>query len=224
MAITERDIALRDKLRTLVSEHKLQLIACQLEQRSRYITFVCEHFYHDHNIHAAMRSIESCGFQDISIIDNQKIASSNLTITQGAESWLTMHQYAYAQESTKICFEELKAQGYRLVGASPHNQAYTLAELPIDQKTAIILGNERIGLSEYALAHIDTFVTIPMYGFTESFNASVSAAIIAYELRERLQNSQYVWGMTAREKFDLELEWLRRLVRGSEHIEKEFFS
>ena len=104
------------------------------------------------------------------------------------------------------------------MGTTPHQRAYTLSELPLDTKVAIIFGNERLGISDYALEHADTFVTIPMYGFTQSYNASVSAALVAYELRKRLQHSPIDWHITEQEKFELELSWLKRLVRGSEHM------
>ena len=211
---------LRDTLRTLVTEHKLQSIERTLMQRTRYITFAFERFYHEHNIQAAMRSIEGCGFQDVSIIDNEKKITSSVNVTTGADYWLTTHEYAHGDNATQACFDALRGQGYHLVGATPHHKSYTVSELPLDRKVALVFGNERIGLSEYALNHVDTHVTIPMYGFTESFNASASVAIVAYELRKRLQLSDSVWHLTQQEMFDIELTWLKRLVRGAEYIEK----
>lgn len=212
-------IALRDKLRKLVSDHKRDLIQDRLEHRSRYVSFVFEHFYHDHNIDAAMRSIECCGFQDVHIINNIKKSDDSLTITKGADYWLTENDYKQpGVNNTQICFEVLKKSGYKLVGTTPDSRACTLSELPLDSKVAIIFGNERLGISDYAIQHVDTYVTIPMYGFTQSYNASVSAAIVAYEFRKRLQQQNVNWHLTQEEKFDLELSWLKRLVRGSEHM------
>jgi tRNA (guanosine-2'-O-)-methyltransferase len=214
-------VALRDKLRTLVTQNKLDLIQKALAQRSRYVSYVFEHFYHEHNIHAAMRSIEGCGFQDIHVIDNEKKIDAELSITKGADYWLTTYQHTQQQtNNTQVCFQALKETGYLLVGATPHQRAYTLAELPLDRKIALVFGNERIGLSEHALNQVDTYVTIPMYGFTESFNVSASVTVAAYELRKRLQQSELDWQLTLQEKFDLELTWLKRIVRGSEFIEK----
>ncbi len=212
-------ITLRDKLRTLVTENKVRLIQEKLEHRSRYVSYVFEHFYHDHNIDAGMRSIECCGFQDVHIITNNKKSDDSLTITKGADYWLTESHYKNpGVNNTQICFDALKAQGYTLVGTTPHQKAYTLSELPLDTKVAIIFGNERLGISDYALERADTFVTIPMYGFTQSYNASVSAAIVAYELRKRLQQLTVDWHLTLEEKLELELTWLKRIVRGSEHM------
>ncbi len=211
-------ITLRNKLRTLVTENKVQLIEEKLEHRSRYISFVFEHFYHHHNVDAAMRSIECCGFQDVHIIDNKKYDDS-LTITKGADYWLSENHYKEpGANNTQMCFEALKVQGYTLVGTTPHQKAYTVSELPLDTKVAIIFGNERLGISDYALEHVDTYVTIPMYGFTQSYNASVSAAIVAYELRKRLQHLPINWHISPEEKLELELTWLKRIIRGSEHM------
>ncbi len=206
---------LRDKLASLVTENKLERIKKVLQQRSRYVSFVFEHFYHEHNIHAAMRSIEGFGFQDVHIIDNEKKNHPSLTITKGADYWLTIQHYQEEQH----CLEKLRAQGYTLVGTTPHIKAHTIDRLPLDKKIAVVFGNERIGLSDYTINTVDTFVTIPMCGFTESFNVSVSVALAAYELRQRLQESSFAWSLTPQEKIDLELTWLKRIVRGSEFME-----
>lgn len=211
--------ALRDKLRQLISEHKQKLIQEKLRLRSRHVAFVFEYFYHEHNIDAAMRSIEGCGFQDVYIIDSKKQGTESLTITKGADYWLSEYRYDQpAMQNTQVCFDVLRAQGYTLVGTTPHHKAYTPCDLPLVNKLAVVFGNERLGISDYALSQVDTFVTIPMYGFTESFNASVSAAIVAYELRKRLQQQTFNWQITQQEQFDLELTWLKRLVRGSEFM------
>ncbi len=221
---------LRDKLRTLVTEHKLSLMQQVLQQRTRHITFVFEHFYHEHNIHAAMRSIEGFGFQDVHSITNQKMQEVPLTITKGADYWLTTYTYTH---STQECFDLLRKQGYFIVGTTPHlcdpelvsgsnpqKKTFTLAQLPLETKIALVFGNERIGLSDYALEHVDAYSTIAMYGFTESFNVSASVTVAAYEVRKRLEASSTNWHISEQEKFDLELTWLKRLVRGSEIIEK----
>jgi tRNA (guanosine-2'-O-)-methyltransferase len=212
-------IALRNKLRTLVTDNKVSLIQEKLEHRSRHVSFVFEHFYHDHNIDAAMRSIECCGFQDVHVIANKQKSEDTLTITKGADYWLTESYYKQpGVNNTQICLDALKAQGYTLVGTTPHQKAYTLSELPLDNKVAIIFGNERRGISDYAIEHVDTYVTIPMYGFTQSYNASVSAALVAYELRKRMQHLPINWHISPEEKFELELTWLKRIIRGSEHM------
>ncbi len=208
-------VALRNKLRSFITEHKAQCIQEKLEYRSRYVSFVFEHFYHSHNIDAAIRSIECCGFQDVHIIDNKKASGDSLTITKGADYWISGYHYKdpHAQ-NTKLCFNILKSQGYTLVGATPHQKSHMLSELPLDTKVAIVFGNERLGISDYALEHVDTYVTIPMYGFTQSYNASVSTAIVAYELRKRLACSTINWHLSQEEKLELELDWLNRIVCG----------
>lgn len=228
-------IHLRDTLRTLVTEHKLNLMQQVLQQRTRHITFVFEHFYHEHNIHAAMRSIEGFGFQDVHSIANKRLPAPQSpstasgvnqgaggTITKGADYWLTTYTYT---QNTQECFELLRKQGYFIVGTTPHlshpaKKTFLLSELPLQTKIALVFGNERIGLSDYALEHVDAYSTIAMYGFTESFNVSASVTVAAYEVRKRLEASAINWHISEQEKFDLELTWLKRLVRGSEIIEK----
>ncbi len=212
----------RDLLRNLITPHKRDLIQQVLEKRSDYITFAFEQFYHEHNIHAAMRSIEGFGFQTVHIIDNSKKNEIDLTITKGADYWLTVHRYAYDQASpvrnTQDCFAALKQAGYLVVGAAPES-GVAISDLPIDQKIALVFGNERIGLSAYAREQLDATVTIPMYGFTESFNVSAAVTVAAYEMRKKLEESGIDAGLTQEHKDALEMEWLMRLVRGSEYIE-----
>ena len=212
---------LYEKLRSCISDHKNALIQEKLKVRSRYVSFVFEQLYHDHNIDAAMRSIEACGFQDVHCIEqDKKRVHGSGTITKGSDYWLTEYRYNQPDmNTTQMCFDALRAQGYRLIGTSPHNTSsmmYTPEQIPLGTKIAVIFGNERSGLSEYALSQLDACMRIPLYGFTESFNVSVSAAVVAYELRKRLQQHAYDTGLTQQEKFDLELSWLKRLVQSPE--------
>ncbi len=204
----------REKLRSLINQNKLNCIEKVLAKRSDYVTFAFERLYHEHNIDAGLRSIEACGFQTVHIIENEKRINPSVTVTKGADYWLTMNHYAQPEtNNVKNCFEKLHTQGYRIVGTMPTKKAYSIADLPLDKKIALVIGNERLGLSDYAREHVDTYVTIPMYGFTESFNASVSVALLAYELRRRLEKENFAWHITQQEQSDLELIWLTRLIK-----------
>ena len=70
----------------------------------------------------------------------------------------------------------------------------------------------------------DEFLKIPMYGFTESFNISVSAAIILHHLTLNLRNSNTAWHLTDEEKIQLKIQWLRNSIKSSKLIEKRFLA
>ena len=215
---------IQEYLRTFVTQRKLDIMQECLERRTRAVTFAFEDFYYPHNIHASLRSIECCGFQDIHIIDNKKTYGKNVSVTKGAEYWLSVNKYAAKEvNNTQVCFEALRAQGYTIVGAALENYQYTVETLPLDTKLAIVFGSEETGLSEYARAHVDGCVIIPMHGFTQSLNVSVSVGIMSYVLGQRLRRSDLDWHLVPEEKDALELTWLRRVVKHADLLEKDFY-
>ena len=129
-----------------------------------------------------------------------------------------MHRYGYMDAGLRA----LRQRGYRLVAATPHCDDCSLEDLPMDRPLAVLFGTEEAGLSDRAMAAVDEYVRVPMYGFSESFNISVCAALILRELTVRMRTTVRDWGLTAEEKAALRLEWYRRSVRGVEHVESRF--
>jgi tRNA (guanosine-2'-O-)-methyltransferase len=143
----------------------------------------------------------------------------------GSSKWICINKYnKKKRDNTLGCFKALKAQGYRIVATSPHKDGYLLSELPLDQKTALVFGNEGKGLTETAMKHADAFVKIPMYGFTESFNISVSAAICMHELGPRLRNSEYPWQLTEDEYKDILLDYALKSIRNPILFKKQILA
>ena len=104
----------------------------------------------------------------------------------------------------------------------PHQNDFTPEELPLDEPVAIVFGTEKTGLSQYALEHADMYVKIPMFGFTESYNISVSAALMMYTLTQRLHNSNIDWHLTEEEKDELRLDWSKKSIRRFWDFEQKF--
>lgn len=138
----------------------------------------------------------------------------------GSSKWLNIIPH----KSTDFCFEQLKSDGYHIVAATPHVHTGTLQELKLDKKLAIVFGTEEVGLSAQAIALADEFIAIPMYGFTESFNVSVSVSICLYHIMTTLHQSFIDWRLSDQEIFDLRLQWARAIVRGSDALERAFFA
>lgn len=218
----------KKKIITLLSEYttqnKLQKMDRHIHGRTRYVVPVLEDVFQSHNANAVIRSAECFGVQDVHVIEVLNQYAANIGVAKGASEWIDMYKYT----STEDCFAALRSRGYLIVATSPHADAtraqYILPELPIHQKIALIFGTEETGLSEYALQHADAFVAIPMYGFTESFNISVSAAVCLYDITTRIRASSMHWQLTEDEILDVRLSWLRRAVRGSAELERRFFS
>ena len=195
-----------------------------LQQRTRYITIVLEDIYQPHNASAVLRSCDSFGVQDVHIIENKNICTITQGVTIGSDRWLTLYRYNQRDiNNAEDCLNRLKNEGYIIVATTPYKQHITIKELSVNTKLALMFGSEINGLSEYAHNNADVLVKIPMVGFSESFNISVSAALCLYDVMSRLKKEHNNWGLTETEKLDLELNWLRKSIKGGELIEKKFF-
>ncbi len=182
-----------------------------IKERTRHISVVLEDVYQAHNISAALRSADCFGIQDVHIIEHKNRFKVAKDIAKGATQWLSIEQYPQ-QKSTDItrCFNKLRNNGYKIIATTPHKDDVLIQDLPIDSKLALVFGTEQEGLSDAALKEADGYVKVPLYGFTESFNISVCAGIVLYELTKRLRESSYDWRLTEEEQIDLLLEWLCR--------------
>lgn len=211
-------------LEQYVSENKRTMMHEILPQRTRYVVPVLEDMYQTHNISAVLRTTDCLGVQDVHIIEERNQYAVNIGVAKGASQWLNINRYNDAPgANTAACFAALREQGYRIAATTPHEAAYNLHELPLDQKTAVVFGAELVGLTEYALENADMAVTIPMYGFTESFNISVSAAICLYDLTNRLRTMSDVWRLSEDERLDVHLSWLRATIEYADALERQFF-
>ena len=195
-----------------------------LAARTRYITVMLEDLHQSHNISAVIRSCDCFGIQDLHIFEQKNRYNVNQGIAKGAGQWIDVIRHRVPKKSVEDSLLELKEQGYAIAATSPHNHDYLLQEVPLDSKVALLFGTEDTGLSEEAFQLADMRVKIPMFGFTESFNISVSAALSLQSLVTRLYAGNYDWQLSDEEKLNTKLSWFRRIVRGSVALEKHFFS
>ena len=206
-----------------ITENKRNKFENIINFRTRYLTVVLEDIYQPHNASAVLRTCDCFGIQDVHIIENKNKYDVNPDVALGSSKWLTLIKHNESEENTVETFNKLKKQGYKIVATSPHKDQFMLDELPLDQKTALVFGTELKGLSDVALENSDYFVKIPMYGFTESFNISVSAAISLHYLTEKLRKSEIHWQLPEDEILDIKLDWVRNVIKHSDLIEKDFF-
>lgn len=214
---------LYDYLANCISENRKNRIESLVQQRTRYLTVVLEDIFQPHNASAVLRSAEGFGVQDIHIIENKNTYAVNPDVALGAAKWLTLQKYRHHENNTMACINNLKAQGYRIVATTPHTNDCLVSELNVSKgKIALLFGTELEGLSKDAIAAADEYVRIPMYGFTESFNISVSAALCMYELTERIRKAAVAWQLTEAEQFTLKMAWVRKTLQRADLLEKEF--
>ncbi len=191
-----------------------------LSQRTEYITVVLEDLYQMHNASAVIRTAECFGIHRLNIIENRNEFEHNREISLGSQKWIEITKFKRPGNNTEAAIRELKKQGYRIVATTPHKDECILEEFRIENgKFALLFGTEMKGLSQKALDMADEYIKIPILGFTESFNISVSAGIILHHLRYRLKNSEIDWKLSEKEKNRTKLEWLRRTLKKVELLE-----
>lgn len=211
-------------LSQFISETRRGKFDTVLDYRTRHITIALEDLYQPHNASAVLRSCDIFGIQDIHIIENKNAYTVNKDIALGAPKWLNLHRYRKEENNSLDCIQKLKAQGYRIVATTPHEKDCNLEELSIDKPLALFFGTELTGISDTVREHADEFVKIPMYGFTESFNISVSAALCLHTLKEKLHKSKANWHLNEEERDELLLRWLRNSIPKVELIEKDYIA
>ncbi len=193
-----------------------------LSKRTRHLTVLLEDIFQPHNASAVLRSCDLTGVQDVHIIENNYVYDINPDVVVGSTKWLNLYKNNEQPYNTIQAYEKLRSKGYRIVATSPHQEGYTPETLPLDKPLALVFGTEKTGLSDYALQHADDFVRIPMVGFTESFNISVSAALLLYTLSRRLHNSDITWQLSQNEKDEILLQWCRNTIKRVAVLEETF--
>jgi tRNA (guanosine-2'-O-)-methyltransferase len=221
--MSSKEKKVTDHFSQYITDHKKQFIEKVLSERTRHITLVLEDIYQSQNASAVVRTCECLGLQDIHIIEEDSKYSVNKRVLKGSNKWIDLYRYKMKGfNNTEICFRKLREQGYQILVTDPSPDGVSINEIAIDNKIAVVMGNELHGTSNFAIEHADQKIFIPMHGFTESFNISVSAAICLNTLLTKVRESNVSWQLTEEEKEVLRLQWYRKVIRRSDLIEQEF--
>lgn len=206
-----------------VTENRLALFKRVLSERTRYITVLLEDIYQSQNASAVLRTCDCTGIQDVHIVEEHNEYEINRDVALGSDQWLSLHYYKKGGHNINTAVEALKHQGYRIVATSPHKDGSSPESFDLEKgKAALLFGTELNGLTDQALDLADEYIQIPMAGFTESYNISVSAAINLYTIRKRLEASDLNWKLGQEEKQEILLNWLRSSIKMSDKIENKF--
>lgn len=210
-------------LRDFVVDDKNALFDRLIQERTDYVTVVMEDLYQSHNQSAVMRSADCYGIQNVHLIENRNHYDSTSTVSQGAREWLTLHRHKELENNTPETIAELKAAGYRIIATTPHTDDVLVDELDLTKgKMAFFLGTELTGLSDTVIEQADEFVKVPMYGFTESLNVSVCAAIVMYSVMQRLRKGEIDWRLTEKRKNEVLFQWYKNAIKASDEILERF--
>ncbi|MCG2419841.1 RNA methyltransferase [Aequorivita sp. F47161] len=208
------DLELLKHLETYLTERRKDRFKKVLSERTRHFTVVTEDVYQLHNTSAVMRTCDVFGIQDLHVVEEKVSKRIDKEIAMGAQKWVNFKRY----HSINDCIKTLKNSGYQIIATTPHDNSTMLHEFDVSKKSAFFFGKESDGLSDTVMNAADGFLKIPMYGFTESLNISVSAAIILQSVVSKLKQSDVKWQLSEEEKPEIEMEWIKRTIKASDEI------
>lgn len=211
-------------LERFMTDERRDQMAQVLAHRTKYLTVVLEDIFQPQNASAVLRTCDCFGIQDVHVIENKNEFIVNPEVEMGSSKWISIHRHNQQQNNTREALQKLKKQGYRIVATSPHKDDVNLEGLDLNAgKLALIFGTELTGISDIVREEADEFMKIPMYGFTESFNISVSAAISMHSLKHRLLQSSIKWQLSEDDHQQVYLQWLKRSIKKSDLLIDKFY-
>jgi len=213
------NVDLLNYLEGFLTDNRKEKLLKVLANRTNHFTIAMEDIFQLHNTSAVMRSCEVFGIQELNVIEEKYGKTIDKEIAMGAQKWVDINRY----ESISDCIANLKAKNYRIIATTPHQDDCDLDDFDISQPCALFFGTERNGLSEEVIKQADGFLKIPMVGFTESLNISVSAAIIIQNLMSRLRKSDINWKLSEEEILEKRLDWARNSIKDIKKIEERYF-
>lgn len=213
------DIDYLNFLENILTDNRKERFLNVLKNRTNHFTIAVEDVFQMHNTSAVMRSCEVFGIQELNVIEQRYGKSIDKQIAMGAQKWVDITTY----EKPSACVQTLRNKGYQIIATTPHENDCLLENFDISKPSALFFGTEIDGLSEEIMKEADGFLKIPMVGFTESLNISVSAAIIIQNLTNRLRNSNINWQLSEEEILEKRLAWAKNSIKDIKRIEKRYF-
>jgi len=208
------DEKLVEYLETYLTENRIERFNEVLANRTKHFTVATEDVYQLHNTSAVMRSCDVFGIQELHVIEEQNVKRIDREIAMGAQKWVDLARH----HSTKDAIKTITSQGYQIVATTPHQKDCDLADFDISKKSCFFFGRETDGLSDEVIDNADCFLKIPMVGFTESLNISVSAAIILQNVTQKLRASNLDWQLSHDEKLDKRFDWCKKTIKSFDKI------
>ncbi len=214
------DIRLLEFLESHLTENRKLRFDHVLSQRTKHFTVATEDVYQLHNTSAVMRSCDVFGIQELHVIEEQNVKRIDREIAMGAQKWVDLKRYNSASD----CLKSLKEGGYQIVATTPHEEDRVLADFDVTKKSCFFFGRETEGLSNAVMEQADSFLKIPMVGFTESLNISVSAAIILQHVTTKLKASTIPWQLSEAELLEKRFDWCKKTIKSYDQILERYKS
>ncbi|BFM41942.1 RNA methyltransferase [Flavobacterium sp. CFS9] len=206
-------------LENILTDNRKERFLEVLANRTKHFTVAVEDVFQMHNTSAVMRSCEVFGIQELNIIEQRFGKRIDKEIALGAQKWVDINRF----DTVDGCVTSLRNQGYQIIATTPHENDCLIQDFDITKPSALFFGTEKDGLSPEIMEKADGFLKIPMVGFTESLNISVSAAIIIQNLTNRLRNSDIKWQLSDEEIMEKRLLWAKNSIKDIKRIEARYY-
>ena len=206
-------------LENILTDNRKEKFLKVLQNRTNHFTVAIEDVFQMHNTSAVMRSCEVFGIQELNVIEEKFGKKIDKEIAMGAQKWVDITTF----DSISSCLSSLKNKGYQIIATTPHENDCLLEDFDISKPSALFFGTERDGLSDEIMRQADGYLKIPMVGFTESLNISVSAAIILQNLSNRLRQSNISWQLSEVEILEKRLAWAKNSIKDIKRIEQRYY-
>lgn len=213
------DLKLLEHLESYLTESRKARFDAVLSERTKHFTVATEDVYQLHNTSAVIRSCDVFGIQEVNIVEERNTKRIDREIAMGAQKWVDVNRF----NSVNACLKELKENGYQIVATTPHKNDRILEDFDVTKKSCFFFGRETEGLSEDVINEADCFLNIPMVGFTESLNISVSAAIILQHVTNKLKQTDIYWQLTEEEMLEKRLDWCKKTIKSYDEIFERFY-
>ena len=168
-----------------MTPERFEIITRVLSQRQPDLTVIADEVHKGRNMAAIVRTCDAVGIAKMySVVPDNGYRPYRGTAL-GANKWVEVELCDKLRDGVK----KVKAEGMQIVSAGLDEHAVDFREVDYTRPTALLMSNEKHGLSDLAKEHSDHIVTIPMVGMVESLNVSVAAAIILNEAQYQRQKA-----------------------------------
>jgi tRNA (guanosine-2'-O-)-methyltransferase len=167
-------------LEPMLTAERIARIDAVLAARLASVATAVEDTYDPHNAAATIRTTEALGLQDLHVIEPHIRFSATKGVTRGSHRWIDLHRWPSAEAAVA----QLRSTGFRVFATAP-DATVSVEDVDVSGPLAVLFGNEHEGLSASAVAACDASITVPMFGFTESYNLSVTVGLAMSRLAAR---------------------------------------
>ncbi|WP_417369307.1 TrmH family RNA methyltransferase [Gelidibacter japonicus] len=190
-----------------------------ISNRTKHFTVATEDVYQLHNTSAVIRSCDVFGVQEVHIVEERNTKRIDREIAMGSQKWVDLKRF----HSVNDCINSLRENGYQIVATTPHKNDQLLSDFDIHRKSCFFFGMESKGLSQEVMEAADCYLKIPMVGFTESLNISVSAAIILQDVTNKLRQSDIDWRLAEQEQLEKRMDWISKTLKSYDAIVARYY-